>query len=112
MTPSQGDVVLVPVPFTDLKASRKRPVIVLSRDAYQNSTVDLVAIAMTTNLAIEPHSFVITSSDLVAGVLAQPSRVRADKIMTLAQSIIIKKFGRVSPAVLDRIRKEIAILTS
>jgi mRNA interferase MazF len=102
----------VPVPFTDLTASRKRPVIVISRDLYQTSTLDFVAVAMTTNLAPDPHSFVITSADLVEGVLAQPSRVRADKIMTLAQSIIVKKFGRVTLTVLDRIRNEIAHLTS
>ena len=47
MTPRQGDIVLVPVPFTDLTSNRRRPVIVVSNDAYQASTADFVAVAMT-----------------------------------------------------------------
>lgn len=65
---------------------------------------------MTSNLKEEPHSFVITSTDLESGVLNRPGRVRADKIYTLAQSIIVNRFGRVSAATLDQIRKLIADL--
>ncbi|HEY7326137.1 MAG TPA: type II toxin-antitoxin system PemK/MazF family toxin [Gemmataceae bacterium] len=45
--PSQRDIVLVPVPFTDLSSTRRRPVIVLSNDAYNRSTTDMVVVAMT-----------------------------------------------------------------
>ena len=108
----QGDIVLVPVPFTDLTSHRRRPVIVISTDAYQATTADLVAVAMTSNLKDEPYSFVITSADLVAGALNRPGRVRADRIYTLAQAIVVTRFGRVSDAVLDRIRQELTALTS
>jgi hypothetical protein len=36
--------------------------------------------------------------------------VRVDKIYTLGQYIVVTRFGRVSPNVLDRIRKELATL--
>jgi len=32
--PSQGGIVLIPVPFSDLSSTRRRPVIVLSNDHY------------------------------------------------------------------------------
>jgi mRNA interferase MazF len=112
MTPRQGDIVLVPVPFTDLTSSRRRPVIVVSNDPYHATTSDFVAVAMTSNLKTEPYSFVITSADLVEGALNRPGRVRVDKVYTLAQSIIVARFGRVSPGVLDRIRQELTTPTS
>ena len=31
--PKQGDIVLIPVPFTDLTSQKRRPVIVISNDA-------------------------------------------------------------------------------
>ena len=110
MHPSQGDIVLVPVPFTDLTSTRRRPVIVISQDAYQAATQDFVCVAMTSNLKDEPYSFEITSGDLADGSLNRPGRVRADKIFTLAQSIIVNRFGRVDAATLDRIRQLVADL--
>lgn len=32
--PKQGDIVLIPVPFTDLSSTKRRPVIVVSNDNY------------------------------------------------------------------------------
>src|SRR5262249_43966139 len=96
--PSQGDIVLVPVPFTDLSSNRRRPVIVISNDRYNSQTQDVVVVAMTSNLTPSPFSFTITSADLVAGALNRPGRVRVDKIYTLAQRIIVKTFGKVNDA--------------
>jgi mRNA interferase MazF len=110
MTPGQGDIVLVPIPFTDLSSSTRRPVIVVSNDAYQQSTADFVGVALTSNLTATPYSFVVTTADLVDGTLKRPSRVRADKIYTLAQSIIVSRFGRVNVATLDRIRQLLTAL--
>ncbi len=105
MRPAQGDIVLVPVPFTDLTSHRRRPVIVVSNDAYQAATQDFVCVAMTSYLKDEPYSFEITSADLADGALNRPGRVRADKVFTLAQGIIVNKFGRVNAATLGRIRQ-------
>jgi mRNA interferase MazF len=112
MRPAQGDIVLVPVPFTDLTSHRRRPVVVVSNDAYQAATEDFVGMAMTSNLKAEPYSFEVTTADLADGVLNRPSRVRADKVFTLAQAIIIARFGRVNAATLGRIRRELTQLLS
>ncbi|MEZ4734514.1 MAG: type II toxin-antitoxin system PemK/MazF family toxin [Caldilineaceae bacterium] len=94
--PKQGEIVLIPVPFTDLSSSKRRPVIVISNDDYHQTTVDMVVVAMTSNPTISPYSFTITTADLTQGRLNRPGTVRVDKIYTLDQSLIVKTFGQVS----------------
>ena len=77
--PEQGDIVLVPVPFTDLSSQKRRPVIVISNDAYNRASPDVIVIAMTSNPAAVVYSFRISSSDLIEGVLNRPGTVRVDK---------------------------------
>ena len=110
--PEQGDIVLIPVPFTDLSSQKRRPVIVISNDVYNRKTSDIVVVAMTSNPDEVDYSFTITSSDLERGSLNRPGKVRVDKIYTLSQSIVVKTFGRVNPAALDRIRGILQDLTT
>jgi mRNA interferase MazF len=110
MMPDQGDIVLVPVPFTDLSSQKRRPVIVLSNNDYQRATSDFVAVAMSSRQQQTRYGFVVTSNELTLGKLKRPSQIRADKIYTLAQSIIVHRFGRVNENVLDRIRALISSL--
>ena len=112
MTPEQGDIVLVPVPFTDLSSHKRRPVIVISASSYNRSAADVVVVAMTSSPATAPYSFQITTADLVAGALNRPGTVRVDKIYTPAQAIIVKKFGKVGSPIVQQIRQLLDKLTS
>ncbi len=84
----------------------------MSNDGYNRKTDDIVVVAMTSNLQPSDYGFVITSNDLEIGSLRRPSRVRVDKIYTLAQSIAVKKFGRVNEITFDRICDLLAELIS
>lgn len=110
--PDQGEIVLIPVPFTDLSSRKRRPVIVISNDSYNRQTADVIVVAMTSNPAPTEYSFTILSSDLVRGNLNHPSKVRVDKIYTLSQSIIVKSFGQVNKAVLTRISQALQELVT
>lgn len=108
----QGDIVIIPVPFTDLTSQKRRPVIVISNNTYNRKTDDIVVVALTSNPTETDYSFTITSSDLELGMLNRPGKVRTDKIYTLSQSIVLKRFGRISSDVLDRIRNMLKHLIS
>ena len=41
MRPEQGDIVLIPVPFTDLSSQKRRPVIVVSNDDHNVNSEDI-----------------------------------------------------------------------
>ena len=111
-TPEQGDIVLIPVPFTDLSSRKRRPVIVVSNHQYNRAAADIVVVAMTSGPSRGPYSIPISSSDLVRGRLNRPGTVRADKIYTLSQSIVVKTFGRVRGELLDRIHTLLYDLTA
>lgn len=109
--PKQGDLVLIPIPFTDLSSRKRRPVIVISNDDYHRTSSDVVVVAMTSNPAVVPYSFVLTSADLEGGSLNRPGTVRVDKIYTLANSLVVKTFGRVNKPTLERIQQLFLDLT-
>lgn len=62
MAIQQGDIVLVPIPFTDLSSTKRRPVIVISNPAYLAATQDMVVVAMTSNPASGLYRFELTDS--------------------------------------------------
>ena len=92
----RGDLVLIPFPFSDLSAAKKRPVLSLTRpDAYG----DFIALAVTSRPQTD-HGIALDPADLVQGSLPLPSWIRPDRVVTLNASLIVKEFGRVSEAVI------------
>src|SRR5262249_18594872 len=60
---SQGDVVLVPFPFTDLSAVKQRPALVLSPERLNNVRTDLIVAAITSQIPSEIGEDEILLSD-------------------------------------------------
>ncbi|KUK09986.1 MAG: Transcriptional modulator of MazE/toxin, MazF [Clostridia bacterium 41_269] len=103
----QGDILLIPIPFSDLTSNKKRPVLVLSNDDYNSRTKDIVVAAITSNLTAKDYIVMLTSSDLDEGTLKVDSCIRVDKIYTLSQSIVISKFGTVKKHIIDAVREKL-----
>lgn len=110
--PKQGDILLIPIPFTDLSSQKRRPVIVISNDQYNRKTSDIIVVAMTSNPQVTEYSLSITSSDLVEGALNRPGKIRVDKIYALSQTIVAKTFGQVDDKTLSRIRRRLVNLVA
>ncbi len=108
--PEQRDIVLIPIPFTDLSSHKRRPVIVISNNAYHRATTDMVVVAMTSNPAPVDYGFAIDSSNLDRGRLNRPGTVRVDKIYTLSQTLIAATFGRIDAKTFDRVRSTLQAL--
>jgi mRNA interferase MazF len=111
MAIKQGEIVLIPVPFTDLSSSKRRPVIVISQTAYHQQHHDMLVVAMTSQPLPTPYGFSITQADMVEGHLQRPGQVRVDKMYTLTQGLIVRRFGQVQPVIIERIRKLFLTLT-
>ena len=91
---SQGDVVLLPFPFTDLSASKRRPAVVISPERYNAVHDDVVVLAVTSHLAVEgPQDYRFSPEEQRAAGLPKPSLVKIDKVLTLEQTLILRRLG-------------------
>ena len=93
----QGDILLIPIPFTDLSSSKKRPVLVMSNSEYNAKTEDVIVLAATSNIKEKDYSIIFTNSDMAEGYIKVDSCIRADKIYTLLAFIyraVRKPFNR------------------
>ncbi len=108
----QGDVILVPLPFTDLKAAKQRPALIISNDSHNSKVEDLVISGITTNLSDEEYSVVIEQKDMSEGNIHFLSRIKVDKIFTVHKSIVRKKLGRVNNQILESVKEEIKKLVN
>lgn len=81
---SQRAIVLIPVPFTDLRAAKRRPVLVLSSTSHNKKSPDIIVAAITSNLASGGRTVGLGSGDFDIGSLPAQSLVRVDKIYTLS----------------------------
>lgn len=64
---------LIPIPFSDLKSKKKRPVIVISNNLYNKKTEDIVVVAVTSNIEKKDYSLLITQNDMETGNLPEVS---------------------------------------
>lgn len=109
----QRDIVLVPIPFTDLTSIKRRPVVIISGDNYNNKSSDIIAAAMTSNLASSTeYTILIDSENLSEGLLPKQSIIRCDKIYTISKDIIVKNFGKLSIETFRNVKKNIDQLLS
>ena len=102
----QGEIILVPFPFTNLRATKKRPVLVLSKTEINRRFADFVSCGVTSNIQNAEYSVLIDQNDLKFGYLPKPSRVKTNVIFTLEKSSAIKSLGKLKDSTFRKVREE------
>ena len=87
-----GDVVVVPFPFVDAAAEKRRPSLILSRERFNRTSGHSIC-AMITTASQTRWPSDIAIRDLVAAGLPRPCVVRW-KLFTLPNEIILKRTGK------------------
>ena len=85
----KGDVVVVPFPFSDLSASKKRPALVITPLEGD----DIILCQITSKARYDKNSIVLTNSDFKQGSLNIESNIKPNKLFTADKSIIQYKIG-------------------
>ena len=91
----QKDIVLVPFPYSDLSRAKRRPVLIISNDRYNEKFKDVLVCVITSNLRKDAYSVELTDDDLEIGVLPETSLVKAHKLFTIDQGKILRKYSTV-----------------
>ena len=91
---SPGDVVIVPFPFTDRDAVKRRPALVCSSAAF-NRQARHVVLAMITTSTHSAWPCDVPIQDLDTSGLPAPSVVRW-KLFTLDASFVLRRAGALS----------------
>lgn len=76
MTYKQREIVLVPFPYSDLSAVKKRPVLIISNNRYNTIFPDILVCVITSNLFKDQYSLLINEGDLEIGILPEPSVIK------------------------------------
>ena len=99
-----GDVVLVPFPFTNQRANKRRPAVVSSSAAYNTERPDLIVMAVTSQRATAPAAFgeAGVTHWREAGLL-KPS-VLKPLLATIEQPLVLQHLGKLQPADRDVLR--------
>lgn len=88
----RGDVVLVPMDFTDRSGSKVRPAVVVSGEEYNRAGPDLLIASITGNLKALAHPGDHRIEDWKAAGLLKPSLAQT-KLATVEASVIRRKLG-------------------
>lgn len=92
-TYSFGDVLLVPFPFTDQTTTKKRPTIVISSDIYNQKKLDILLIAVTSQLNTQVQFGEMLIIEWSKAGLLKPSVIKPI-ITTLEKTLVIRKLGK------------------
>jgi len=93
---TKGDIVIIPVPFTDNKGYKLRPAIVISNEKV-HQTGDIMIVQITSKLKQDNLSISLTNKDVTENLPAK-SYIRFHKIFVLEQRLIKGKVSSLNNA--------------
>jgi mRNA interferase MazF len=97
-----GDIVLVPFPFTDQKATKQRPAVIISSSQYHNESPDVIVMAVTSQVTSRLHAGAAAIAYWKEAGLLKPSLLKP-VVATLERKLIIKTLGSLN-------KKDVAVL--
>lgn len=100
---SPGDIVVVPFPFTDRRAAKRRPALVCSSRAFNDASGHVV-LAMVTSSDHLAWPGDVRLQDHAAAGLPVPSTVRW-KLFTLEQAFLLRRSGALVEEDLTAVRR-------
>ena len=106
---SFGDVVLVPFPFTDQSAVKKRPAVVISSSAYHRAGPDLLIMAITSQVRAARGFGELRVDDWESAGLLKPSAIKP-VVTTIERKLVLRRLGRLAADDQQALRDAIATI--
>ena len=99
----QGDIVLIPFPYSDLTGAKRRPAMIVSNSNLKGE--DKICCLVTSN---KPKDGILISKDsLDEGKLPFKSWIKPHRIFTIDERFIIRKLARVGDGICEQVKNKI-----
>jgi mRNA interferase MazF len=102
------DIVVVPFPYSDRLAEKRRPAIIVSSQSLEDG-YDVVWVAMITSSA-PSGAGAVEISDIAKTGLSRASFVRPAKLATLESSRVLRKVGQLGARDTTRLQQSLSSL--
>jgi len=99
----QGEIAILPFPFSDLTSHKLRPALIISNEKY-NLKKNIMVICISTKMGVKEYSFLLKQENLESGTLQKKSYLRFQNIFTLEKRLIRKVVAKLNQKSLDKIR--------
>ena len=104
MVLSRGEVVLVPFPFAELIATKTRPALIVSGEAFQSAEGRIIVAGITSNISAHRNSTSYQLNDWTAAGLRRPSVVTS-WVATIIPRLVQLRIGRLTARDLEEVEK-------
>ncbi len=109
----QGSIVLVDFSYSNLKETKYRPALVISSSEYNEHSIDVVVLRITSRGRDSVWESEILKNDLAEGTLdIEPSYTKVDSIYSVEKKIIKKIVARLKEEKIKEIKKQLLELFS
>ncbi len=108
----QRDIVLVPFSFSNQRGEKVRPALVVSNDAFNASSEDVVACAVTSALKPGRYTLFVDQSNLEHGQLFKQSAIKAESLVKIEKTLIVKTIAAVNARTYSKVIDLICKLVS
>ena len=102
-----GDVIVVPFPFTDQSAIKKRPAVVVSSEANHRERPDIILMAITSQVRPAPTVGEVAIVHWQAAGLLKPSVIKP-LVTTIEARLVLRQLGQLHPDDLSTLRQVLA----
>lgn len=92
----QGEIWLVPYPYTDLSNIKKRPVLILSKENFNNNQENLIVLQISSIIKSKNYSITINNENISKGYLKNTSEIRIQNFSLLNKKIFIHKIAKIN----------------
>jgi mRNA interferase MazF len=113
MSIKQGSIVLVDFSYSNLKETKFRPALVISSSEYNEDSIDIVVLRVTSRGRDRKWDIEILKNDVADGTVdIEPSYIKIDSLYTVEKNIVRKVVARLKEGKIKEIRQKLLELFS
>jgi len=106
----QGEIIVAPIPFSNLVQVKLRPALIISPKKYNNKSEDVIVLKITSKGNEYPFDINLYTKDLEVGELNLESVIQADFPVVIEKQSIVKSIAKINSKKLGEVKQKICEL--